>query len=261
MIETVIKLLQSQCFTESLLQRAETESLEDLICNTKSLHDLGTLLREIGPTGHMLMKFLIDHGSEKVLAMLAEYPDFVSGQLLTPLTRYADACGVYAIDNGAFSGFRQSEFCALLKRQSEHKDRCLFVTCPDIVGSARRTLELFLRRSRWIDSWPVALVAQNGLEDMDVPWDDLQCLFIGGRDPWKESQACADLVRTAKTLGKHGHIGRVNTAKRYRHFADLGADTCDGSGVARYDHMLRDIVRAMSRSEPDLFPDTAQIAG
>jgi hypothetical protein len=48
-------------------------------------------------------------------------------------------------------------------------------------------------------------------------------------------------VRTAKILGIHVHVGRVNTPKRFEHFCRLGADTCDGSGVAMYDHMLEAI--------------------
>jgi hypothetical protein len=46
----------------------------------------------------------------------------------------------------------------------------------------------------------------------------------------------------------------VNTLKRYKLFADAGADTCDGSGVAMYDHMLDDIAKGLSKKpEPTLF--------
>ena len=158
--------------------------------------------------------------------------------------------GQYAIDNGAFSGFPRQAFQSLLKRQSEHRDRCLFVTCPDVVGSGRRTLELWRYRAelfptKWRDK--AALVAQDGMEDLSIMWCEMACLFVGGGDPWKDSQAAADIVRTAKTLGKWVHVGRVNTPKRYDHFAALGADSCDGSGVAMYDHMLQKIER---RNDP-----------
>ena len=100
----------------------------------------------------------------------------------------------------------------------------------------------------------MAWVAQDGSEDMDIPWDEMAALFLGGKDPWKDSQAAADLVRCANILGKHTHIGRVNTPRRFVHFAALGADTCDGSGVCKYDHMLRDIEDAMTREPmPTLF--------
>ena len=199
------------------------------------------------------MQFLIDK-SPKDVERKAESP-LVGGQLLTPLTRYADWGGAYGIDNGAYSGFQAQAFESLLQRQLEHKERCLFVTCPDIVGNGRRTLELWLYRARFIPpKWrdKAALVVQDGMEDLQIMWEDIHCLFVGGNDPWKESQAAADLVRAAKTLGKHTHAGRVNTPKRYDHFAELGVDTCDGSGVAMYDHMLKKIERR-NEPEPSLF--------
>jgi len=189
------------------------------------------------------MKFLIDQSPLKMAALIRS--PIVAGQLLTPLTRYKNAGLPYAIDNGAFSGLDAAAFGALLEREQPNKERCLFVVCPDVVGSARRTLELFERRRLWIRGWPVAFVAQDGQENLPVPWDDIDCIFVGGNDPWKESQASRDLVRTAKALDKRVHVGRVNTWKRYKLFADLGADTCDGSGIARYSHMLRDIERKL----------------
>lgn len=199
------------------------------------------------------MKFLIDVSAEKLHQKMNA--DFVLGQLLTPLTRYNDWGGTYAIDNGAFSGFPEKEFIALLKRQEDSRERCLFVTCPDIVGNGRRTLEIWKRRHRWLSGWPPALVLQNGIEDMEIPWDECSAVFIGGMDPWKESAACADLVRTAKTLSVWVHVGRVNTLKRFARFRELGADSCDGSGIARYDHMLEEIIRGSEadESQPKLF--------
>lgn len=199
------------------------------------------------------MKFLIDKSPKHVERKSASA--LVGGQLLTPLTRYSDWQGVYAIDNGAFSGFPAESFHKLIERQNRQRERCLFVTCPDIVGAGQRSIELFLRRQRWIpEGWPVALVAQDGMEDLLMPWDDMQAVFIGGCDPWKDSKAAADIVKTAKTLGVHVHVGRVNTPKRYRHFAELGADTCDGSGVAQYDWMLEKIEREMNgETGPTLF--------
>lgn len=197
------------------------------------------------------MKFLIDTSAKRMPVFMRS--PIVLGQLLTPLTRYANHGHVFAIDNGAFAGLDTKSFAALLQREKVNKDKCLFVTCPDIVGSARRTLELWQRRSRWIKGWPLALTAQDGLENLDVPWDEFDVLFVGGGDPWKDSKASTDLVRTAKALGKHVHIGRVNTYPRYKKFSDLGADTCDGSGVARYSHMLRDIERSLEGNESTLF--------
>jgi hypothetical protein len=179
------------------------------------------------------MKFLIDQSPLKMKALMRT-PELVMGQLLTPLTRYANAGVPFAIDNGAFSGLDAKGFRDLLERELPNKERCLFVVVPDVVASARRTLELFERRRLWVHGWPVALVAQDGQENLPVPWEDIDCLFIGGGDPWKEIAAARDLVRTAKALEKHVHVGRVNSWPRYKLFRDLGADTCDGSGMSRF---------------------------
>jgi hypothetical protein len=194
------------------------------------------------------VKFLIDKSKEHVARKMTLHPNFVCGQLLTPLTRYANAGVTFAIDNGAFSRFDAKGFASLLGRNEAAKDKCLFVTVPDVVGSGRRTLEVWRRRSSFCQHWPLALVAQDGFEDFDIPWDELDCLFVGGRDPWKESQASLDLVKTAKILGKHVHVGRVNTPRRFDIFASIGADTCDGSGVAMYDHMLQRIADGGDKS-------------
>jgi hypothetical protein len=180
------------------------------------------------------MKILLD--TSKKRAEAAGLPnELVIGQLLTPLTRFQRWAETFAIDNGAFTRFDATGFKNLLLRESHASDRCLFVCCPDVVGNARRTLEIFQRKYKFVPcQWKVALVAQDGMEDLDVPWHDLECLFIGGKDPWKDSNAAQDLVKSAVILGKHVHIGRVNTQERYELFANLGAHTCDGSGVARY---------------------------
>ena len=202
------------------------------------------------------MKFLIDKSPKDVERKMGLHPDFVKGQLLTPLTRYRNFGGTFAIDNGAFSGFCHKAFQALLEREKCNKELCLFVTVPDIVGSARRTLEIWKYRHRFIRNWPMALVMQDGMEDLEIPWGELSAVFIGGGDPWKDSKVAVDIVKTAKTLGKHTHVGRVNTLKRYKLFAEAGADTCDGSGVAMYDHMLDDIANGVSKKpEATLFED------
>ena len=200
------------------------------------------------------MKFLIDK-SPACVQQKVKSSDLVIGQFCTPLTRYNNWGGDFAVDNGAYTRFDLVRFVACLRKHHEHKSKCLFVTVPDVVGSGRRTLELWRRRDKFVKpGWPLAFVAQDGVEDLDIPWCEMDCLFLGGRDPWKESQASRDIVRTAVTLGIRTHIGRVNTHKRYKLFCELGANTCDGSGVAMYDHMLEAIERAINKPEdPTLF--------
>ena len=53
----------------------------------------------------------------------------------------------------------------------------------------------------------------------------------------------------------------MNTIKRYKLFAEAGADTCDGSGIAMYDYMLDDIAKGLSKKpEPSLFSEDELVA-
>ena len=193
------------------------------------------------------MKFLMDVQIPRLKSMMDRYPGFISGQLITPLTSFKTWEGQFAVDNGAFTQFSERRYRRILDRNEVKTDRCKFVTVPDIVGSGRRTLEIFRHRDRWISSdLKIALVIQNGMEDLDIPWSDLQAIFIGGIDPYKSSKSVADIVKTALILKKHVHVGRVNTATRFDYFSELGADTCDGSGVARYDHMMQSLVSKLT---------------
>lgn len=161
------------------------------------------------------------------------------GQLLTPLTRYRlrNPDAPWAIDNGGFSGFDEAAFLALLKREQHHREKCLFVAAPDIVGSARRTLEVFDVWVPKLTGWPVALVCQDGQEHLPIPWDQITAVFIGGSTNWKCGPHAEHIVRAAKILGKWAHIGRINDPARWEHFEKMGADSCDGTGIARYTHM------------------------
>lgn len=167
------------------------------------------------------------------------------GQLLTPLTRFSlrNPAMPWAIDNGAFARFEEKSFLSLLKREEHHKANCLFVTAPDVVGSARRTLELFDRWKGRLAAWPIALACQDGQEDLEIPWDDIAAVFIGGSTNWKLSDHAAHCIKAAKALGKWAHVGRVNDPARFEHFEKLGADSIDGSGIARYTHMREAIAK------------------
>lgn len=174
-------------------------------------------------------------------------------QLFTPLTRrLPQRPGAhFSIDNGAFGRFNREGFLRLLEKHRERHDLCRFVACPDVVASARRTLEAFEHWHGLLDGWPVALVAQDGIESLPIPWSMIDAVFIGGSTNWKLSKDAADVVRTGKILGKWVHAGRVNTPGRLEYFEDLGADSIDGTGLARYSWMREAIHR--SATEPGLF--------
>ena len=206
------------------------------------------------------MKFLIDTNPKQVAALSESYPDFVGGQLIQPMHSRSNWGGTFGLDNAAFTGFNRLRFQSLLKRSREFLDRCLFATCPDVVGNMRRTLEIWKHRDRFtVEGFELSLVLQNGSEDMNIPWTETPAIFIGGVDPWKESAACRDLITTAKIFGLHVHCGRVNELKRFEYMNNLGVDTCDGSGVAQYGHhqLLKIVEKYNGRQQATLFPKHA----
>lgn len=176
------------------------------------------------------------------------------GQLLTPLTRYRlrDPERPWAIDNGGFKRLDIAAFKSLLAREAHHKEKCLFVAAPDIVGSAQRTLELFWHFKPMLEGWPIALVCQDGQELLPIPWGAVAAVFIGGSTNWKCSPHVEQIIRTAKVLGKHVHGGRINDPQRFLHFEQLGVNTCDGSGLARYTHMRRAVARRADQIPLDI---------
>ena len=191
------------------------------------------------------MMALLDNGQD--LDQCAAEIGAPVGQLLTPLTRYKlrQPARPWAMDNGGFKQADVPGLLSLLERERVNQATCLFVAVPDVVGCARRTLEVF---DHWKDKtelrgWKVALVCQDGQENLPLPWDDIDAVFIGGSTGWKLSPHVAHIIRAAKILGKHAHVGRVNDPARWQHFEELGADTCDGTGLARYTHMREAVAR------------------
>lgn len=157
------------------------------------------------------------------------------GQMVTPAEGRRPLPDVpYAADNGKFGkGYPgDAEWFAWL--DTLPRENCLFAVAPDVVADAAATLA---ESAPWLPKiraagFPAALVAQDGLEHLDVPWDDIDVLFIGGSTEWKLSPHAARLARQAKDRGKRVHMGRVNSGRR-KAIADLfECDTVDGTFLA-----------------------------
>ena len=140
---------------------------------------------------------------------------------------------VWCADNGCFGkGYPGDEkWVEWLRKNQADAGMCLFATAPDVVGDAAATLE---RSAPWLPvirelGYPAALVAQDGLEDLEIPWDEFDVLFIGGSTGWKLGAAVRQLVKEAKDHGKKVHMGRVNSLRRYRYAEAIGCDTVDGT--------------------------------
>lgn len=147
----------------------------------------------------------------------------------------------WAADNGRFSSpatYSDAAYLAWLAKRP-HRERCLFATAPDVVGDATATLALSAPMFARIRAagYRAALVAQDGLEALPVPWDDFDALFIGGTTRWKLSEAAHELAAEAKRRGKWLHMGRVNSLRRVRIAKAMGCDSVDGTYL-RFRHAL-----------------------
>lgn len=143
----------------------------------------------------------------------------------------------WAADNGRFSApqdYTDEKYLAWLAKMPA--ESCLFATAPDVVGDAAATLALSAPMFRPIREagYFVALVAQDGLEDLEIPWADFDVLFIGGTTAWKLGEACRLIVAEAKRRGRWVHMGRVNSLRRMRYAESIGCDSADGT-VLKHD--------------------------
>jgi len=192
------------------------------------------------------MRIMLDCSPAKIKEYTKRY-GYEFWQLRTPLTRYALAGVPYGLDNGCFKTFKKKEWEKLLMDAHMPGKRPIFVCMPDIVGDARRTLDLFDLFSRQTNMLPRALVLQDGIGNHPIPWEEIAAVFVGGSDDFKVAPEAINACKTAKMLNKWVHVGRVNTAKRVKNWIGL-ADSIDGSGISRFDHMLEDVL-AMIRGE------------
>lgn len=159
------------------------------------------------------------------------------GQIATPAAGNRVQPGVeWIADNAVFAGKYPGDdaYLAWLSARAHLAADCRFVVAPDVVGDAAATLALsgpMMPRIREL-GFPVALVAQDGLEDLDVPWDAFDCLFIGGSTDWKLGAAARELIAEARQRGKWVHMGRVNSRRRIQYAAAVGCDSVDGTFLA-----------------------------
>lgn len=163
--------------------------------------------------------------------------DGTLGLLNTPSTRYRlDGVEFWAMDNGCFTNKYPGDdnYLAYLGTLEPHRARCLFVTVPDVVGDGPATLARFPTMAARIRAagWPVALVAQDGMQPHQIPWAQIQYLFIGGSTTWKLGPDAHRLILQAHNQGVRVHVGRVNSWRRYKWFSALGCHTVDGTYLA-----------------------------
>lgn len=135
------------------------------------------------------------------------------------------------VDNACFNnpnGYSDERYEQFLHRVP--RNRALFATAPDVLGSHSATVERsvpMLRRLRFLGLKP-AFVAQDGWCEDSTPWDDLDVLFVGGSTGFK-FRGGRNAVKAAKRRGKWCHMGRVNSLERLKAAIGIGCDSADGT--------------------------------
>ena len=184
------------------------------------------------------MYYLVPTSATRSAIDLCSHPD--AGWIMTrasskPSLLRKTGC-VWAADNGCWSrgdDFDLTTYLSWLKAMQPFGATCLFATAPDVVGRALDTWERsrnVLPQIRHL-GYQAALVAQDGIENLSVPWAAFDALFVGGTTRWKLSEASYELVRVARNQGKWVHMGRVNTGRRFRAAMLAGCDSVDGTCV------------------------------
>lgn len=162
----------------------------------------------------------------------------------------------WAADNRAYVDWDPDAYLRMLERIADIPG-CLFVTAPDVVGDHEATLSQFHDWEDTLSGFPVAFVAQNGCTISTVPWDRIAALFIGGnREPdgteWKLGPDAAELIKLALLLGKHVHMGRVNTQRRFLYAQAMGCHSVDGTKFSKFRHTYLPTALDMCSQPPQM---------
>lgn len=182
----------------------------------------------------------------------------INGQLVT-----IRQSGLYwAVDNEAFSQkFTPARWEAWLRAVPRAtRLTCLFVVAPDVLhrdaegrvyGDPVATFEHSRRYFPLLRelAYRVAFVSQDGATADLIPWDEIDCLFVGGSDTWKLSDQSVALICEARERGLWTHMGRCQAREsvggRIAAAHALGMDSGDGTVLARDPARLPRIVRGL----------------
>lgn len=140
----------------------------------------------------------------------------------------------WMMDNNGFTGdFDTRKWLSALLRYWPHRETCLGIPIPDVMGNALATLRQFSQYWRVVADlgYPVAFVTQDGITPEITPWDHFETLFVGGTDEHKLGPEASIMIAEAKARGKWVHIGRVNSVSRIKQF--WMADSVDGTHLTR----------------------------
>lgn len=142
----------------------------------------------------------------------------------------------WAADNGRFAApqlWNAGDWLEWAASMRRWRETCVFLVAPDVLRDAAATLELSLPYLPTIRQlgFKAAFVTQDGATDDLIPWDEIDCLFVGGSDDWKLSEPSYALINKAHRLGKWTHMGRVNSLRRLIACSVSSFDSADGTYV------------------------------
>lgn len=180
-------------------------------------------------------------------------------QITTPASgNLLESSTTWCADNGIFSNAYPGDSQYLRWLASlPAPTRCRFAVAPDVVADHDATLARswpMLRRIR-ATGLPVALCAQNGATQDDMPWDYIDAVFLAGivectpcgfipnvahlpmdtcpeghpLAEWKTSAAATAITAEGRARGKWVHMGRVNTRGRVQAAKAMGCHSADGT--------------------------------
>jgi hypothetical protein len=143
---------------------------------------------------------------------------------------------------------------------------CLFAVAPDVLttvrdeddkiksvyGDPQATYRRFWQYAPLLRqlAYRVAFVSQDGATSDLVPWDDIDCLFVGGSDDWKLCDQSVALIREAQSRGLWMHMGRCQAREsiggRIGAAHALGIDSGDGTVLARDPSRIGRVTRGLT---------------
>jgi hypothetical protein len=147
----------------------------------------------------------------------------------------------HGVDNGAWGAFQKNQpfdegrFLSLVEQSGADAD---FIVVPDIVAGGMRSLDFSLSWLPRLAGGPLLLLAvQDGMDVFTVAavlhaYPNLG-IFLGGTTEWK-LQTMYGWGVLAAVMGRHYHVGRVNTARRIRLCEEAGADSFDGTSATMF---------------------------
>lgn len=167
-----------------------------------------------------------------------------------------------ALDNGAFQSYRlgypfmERFFWKTMEKCFSLGIQLDFIACPDIVCGGYESLDFSVRyaHEKLRGAPRLALVVQDGMVPVGIHDRTADAafthLFIGGSVEWKWKSA-RDWRKFASDHGMKLHIGRCGTAPDILRAQDIGADSVDGTNIARNDNW--DVLEKLSTKQFSLF--------